>query len=90
MDKKAEGGKAQGDGMDELVRKACALEGCNKGVPCFGGSVKGLCVEGIARYNELRKRELEEEIGVEETIARTEETHERTALRQRLYDLGGE
>ena len=58
MGKKAEGKNAQGNEMDELMWKVCALEGCDEGMPCFGGGGNGLCVEAIARYNELRKREL--------------------------------
>ena len=50
--------KEKEEPMDALVCKACALEGCNKEMHCFGGSVNGLCVEAIARYNELRKKEL--------------------------------
>ena len=45
------------DEMDELVCKACALEGCDKGMHCFG-DIKGLCIEAKARYNELKKEEL--------------------------------
>ena len=48
--------------MDELTCKACALEGCDAGMPCFGGDVGGLCNEAIARYNELRKKKLLEEV----------------------------
>ena len=55
---KRERATAQSDRMDELVCKACALEGCDKGMPCFGGSNTGLCVEAIAMYNELREKEL--------------------------------
>ena len=66
MDKKAEGGNTQSNEMGGMVCKACALEGCNKSMHCFGGSAKGLCVEAIARYNGLRKKELEEEMDVEE------------------------
>ena len=44
--------------MDMLARKVCKLEGCYEGMPCFGGSGKGMCIEAIARYNELRKKEL--------------------------------
>ena len=62
MDKKAEGENTQDNEMDELVCKACALEGCDKGMHCFGGSVNGLCVEAIARYNELKKKQLLEEV----------------------------
>ena len=47
--------------IGELACKACALEGCDGGMPCFGGDAKGLCVEAIARYNELREKELLEE-----------------------------
>ena len=62
MDKeKAERGKAQSNGLDRLTCKACTLEGCDKGMPCFGGGNTGLCVEAITQYNELRKKELLEE-----------------------------
>ena len=40
---------------------------------------------------EKRERETAQSgMDVEEAIARTEEAHERTATRQRLYDLEGE
>ena len=61
MGEKAGREKAQSDGLERLTCKACALEGCDKSMPCFGGGNTGLCVEAIARYNELREKELLEE-----------------------------
>ena len=50
---------AQSDEMDKLACVACTLEGCDENMHCFGGH-SGLCVEAIAQYNELRKKELME------------------------------
>lgn len=58
MDKKAEGKSAQSNETNELICEACALEGCDEGMHCFGEDAKGLCVEAIAQYNGLRKKEL--------------------------------
>ena len=58
MDKKAEVKNAQDDETNELICEACTLEGCDEGMHCFGVAPKGLCVEAIAQYNELRKKEL--------------------------------
>lgn len=45
-----------------LARRACVLEGCSAETSsCFGGEGVGLCVEAIAKYNELRKMELRKE-----------------------------
>jgi len=44
----------------ELMDRACLREGCDRGMPCFGGKdpERGICIEAIAAYNALRKREL--------------------------------
>ena len=60
MEKRA---TAQSGRMVELLCKACALEGCDKGMPCFGGGDTGLCIEAIAQLNELRRKELLAEEG---------------------------
>jgi len=64
MDKKAEAKKEGSDNLsktDELLCRACDLEGCDGGMPCYGVDAKKLCVAAKARYNELRKKELLEE-----------------------------
>ena len=47
---------------DEKIRKACLLEGCGEDMYCFGGDIKGLCIEAIAQYNELKRKELLEKM----------------------------
>lgn len=49
--------------IKELAVKACTQLGCDKDLFCFGGrgTAKGLCIEAITRYNELRRAELREE-----------------------------
>ena len=60
-DKKVE---AEGGDHDRktLIERACLREGCDSGMRCFGGdNMKGLCIEVIRTYNDMRRKELEKE-----------------------------
>jgi hypothetical protein len=44
----------------ELAEEVCAELGCSRDLFCFGGkgTAKGLCIEAVTLYNELRREKL--------------------------------